>query len=714
MKKSFRVPARVACALPTRQGLSPVLAAVLLLTTSLDSRAQSASSVSERVLPPVVVTGNPLGATELVAPAVAYSGTGLLLRSSGTLGETLDGTPGVSSTYFGPNASRPVIRGLDGDRIRLLQNSGASLDVSGLSYDHAVAADPISVERIEILRGPGVLLYGGNAVGGVVNLIDNRIPREPLFDAKGGITGKVDLGLGSGNSERSGALLLETGTDRFALHADVFGRRTGDVSVPVQLACSKPGFPALAKRICNSSADSNGGALGGTIFFSPGYLGASASSYRSAYGTVAEDEVLIDMKSNRYALEGELRGLSGPLQSIKGQVSRSDYQHTELEAGAVGTVFKNAGNDLRLEARHARLGPLEGVIGVQLENSRFSADGAEAFAPYSRTRQSALFAYEELPAAWGKLSFGARAESVRVESAGNPVVARFVPGRRSFNPGSYALGALWNAAPGWKVTSNLAYSERAPKDYELFADGPHLATATYEIGNPNFGKEKSANLDLGAEWKSGAHRFKLGAFANHFRNYLSLDATGITRDTDGNGAGVGVTDDGTGKSVESGGTAEILPEYAYRQVRARFTGLEVSGNIRLLDAGQTLDLELRGDLVRAVNATTGQRLPRIAPARVCATLVWGQGPWGARLELSHAAAQNDVSAGQLVTSSYTLVNAALTYRQKVGAGSLLWFARLDNLGNQLAYSASSILTQTVPGKAPLPGRSIKAGLQASF
>ncbi len=674
----------------------------------------SPAAPSVTTLPAVTITANPLGASDVIAPAAAYSGTGLLLRSRSTLGETLDGTPGVSSTYFGPNASRPVIRGLDGDRIRILQNSGASIDASGLSYDHAVPSDPIAVERIEVLRGPGALLYGGSAVGGVVNVIDNRIPREAIFDSAGGVTGRADLGLSSGNSEKNAAFMLESGTGRYALHADVFNRNSKDVRVPVPLACTKSGSPAFADRICNSAAETRGGAIGGSIFFDRGYLGASASTFRSDYGTVAEDEVQIGMKSNRYALEGEVHGLGGSLQSLKGQFSRGDYAHTEFEAGVPGTVFKNSGNDLRLEARHARLGWLEGVVGIQSENTRFSADGDEAFAPYSRTRQRALFAYEELPASWGRLSFGARAESVRVESLGSPLVARFAAASRGFNPASHAVGALWNIAPAWQLTSNLAYSERAPKDYELFADGPHIATNTYERGNANFSTERSTNLDIGAKWKSGGNSFQVGAFVNHFKNYISLQASGLSRDTQGNGAGVGVTDDGSGNSVESGGASAILPEFAYTQVRARFTGLEASGNVRLMDGARTLDLELRGDLVRALNLTSGQYLPRIAPARVGATLVWARGPWGARLGITHAAEQGKVPPGELASASYTLFNAALTYSQKVGPARLLWFARLDNMGDALAYSASSILTQTAPGKAPLPGRSLKLGLQASF
>ena len=660
------------------------LAAALSPFLSLGSAvafAQGATTLKE-----VTVTGNPLGATDLVTPAVQYSGPALLLRSQTTLGETLNGTPGVSSSYFGPNASRPIIRGQDGDRIRILSNSGAAVDASGLSFDHAVTSDPITIERVEVLRGPGALQYGGSAVGGVVNVIDNRIPREP----SPGINGKADFGLGSANRERGGGLLLEGGTERVGLHVDAFDRRTQDVRVPVSLACTQGGVTRFSNRICNSASHVDGGAMGGSLFWDNGYLGAAASTYSNHYGTVAEDEVTINMLSNRYALEGELRALKGPLQSIKGQVSHTDYVHTEFDAGAPGTVFRNKGTDYRLEARHTRFGALDGVIGLQGETSRFSADGSEAFAPYSRTQSNALFATEELATGWGKLTFGTRAESVKVQSFGNPAIARFVPASRSFTPGSVAAGALWNLAPQWQLSGNIASSQRAPKDYELFADGPHVATGAWELGNPRLQKEKSTNLDAGLQWKSGANNAKITIFSNRFDNYVSLQATGNVRGD------------------------QALPEFAYRQVRARFDGLEAGGNARLLDAGQTLDLELRGDLVRATNLDSGQPLPRIAPARAGATLVWARGAWGVRLGFDHAARQGRVPAGDRATEAYTLWSAALTWRMKAGAADLLWYARLDNAGDRRAYSASSILTQTAPGKAPLPGRNLKVGLQANF
>jgi iron complex outermembrane receptor protein len=647
------------------------------------------SAAAQSTLKEVTVTGNPLGGTDLIAPTDKLEGRNLLLRSQSTLGETLNQTPGVSSTYFGPNASRPIVRGLDGDRVKILNNGGAASDVSSLSYDHAVTMDPIAVDRIEVLRGPGALMYGGNAIGGAVNVIDGRIPREPMP----GVSGKADLGLASGNREKSGALLVEGGSEKLGLHADAFKRQSGDVRAPVTLACTQGGVTQLARRICNSQADADGGAVGASLFFDKGYLGASASTYNNRYGTVAEDEATIRMRSNRYALEGELRDLGGPIRSLQAKLSHTDYQHTEYDAGVAGTVFREQGNALRLEARHAKLGALNGVVGLQVDSGRFSAVGEEAFAPFSRTRQKALFAYEELGTGWGKVSFGARGEQVDVDSFGNLDVPRFAPASRSFNPLSAALGGLWKLAPEWQLTGNLARSERAPKDYELFANGPHLATGAWELGNPALGKERSLNADAGVQFKRGADSFRVNAFASRFSNFIALLATGGT---------------------QAGPDGDALPEFAYQGVRARFRGLEASGTKRLLEGPRTLDVELRADTVRATNATTGQPLPRIAPLRLGATLVGSQGAWGARVGFDFNARQNRVPAGEQATGAYTLWNAALTYRMKAGLGELLWYARVDNALDKLAYSATSILTQTAPGRSPLPGRSFKVGLQASF
>jgi iron complex outermembrane receptor protein len=632
----------------------------------------------------IVITGNPLGREQNSVPASVLGRSDLIERGQSTLGETLNGLPGVSSTYFGPNASRPIIRGLDGDRIRVLNNSASSVDASALSFDHAVPLDVLSTERIEVLRGPAALQYGGSAVGGVVNVIDNRIPREPLS----GLSGKAQLQGGTGNNERSVAGLLESGNERWALHADGFDRRTGDVRVPVLLACNQTGETRYTRRICNSASHSQGGAVGGSTLWDHGYLGASVNTYQSDYGTVAEDRVTIGMKTTRYALEGQLRQLPGWFDSVKGRLSHTDYRHTEFDKGSPGTVFANQAQDLRVEARHRALLGWQGVLGAQLESGRFAAVGDEAFAPFSQTRSQALFVHEVLPTAWGQFNAGARWESVRVASLGNPSLARFEVGAREFAPWSLAAGALLQLAPAWRLTGNAAMTQRAPKDHELYANGPHLATYAWEVGSSQLGLEKSKSLDVGLEWKSGPNRMGITAFASDFDNFIALLATG---------------------QVQGG-----LPVQTYQGVKASFRGLEASGRQRLWQNDATLDLDWRADSVRASNDSAGEPLPRIAPLRLGATLAYAQGPWSAKLGADWHAAQNRVPTGSVATTANTLVNASMAYRQKLPGLTLDWFARIDNLSDQLAYSATSILTSTAFGKSPLPGRSFKLGVQAGF
>ena len=642
------------------------------------------SALAQTAPQEIIITGNPLGSERGIVPASAMGRSDLLERGQSTLGETLNGLPGVSSTYFGPNASRPIIRGLDGDRIRVLNNSAASADVSALSYDHAVPLDVLSTERIEVLRGSAALQYGGSAVGGVVNVIDNRIPREALS----GVSGKAQLQAGTGNAERSAAALVEAGNERWALHVDGFDRRTGDVRVPVSLACDKTGETRYARRICNSASQSQGGAIGASTFWADGYLGASVNTYQSDYGTVAEDQVTIGMKTTRYALEAQQRNLPGWFESIKARASHTDYRHTEFDNGAPGTVFANQGQDLRVEARHRALAGWQGVLGAQVESGRFSAVGDEAFAPFSRTHSQALFVHEELPTAWGQFNAGARWESVRVQSLGNPALDRFEVGTREYAPMSLAAGAAYSISSAWTLTGNAAMTQRAPKDYELFANGPHLATHAWEVGDSALGLEKSRSMDLGLDWKNGHHRMTATAFASQFANYIGLMNTGETQDG--------------------------LPVQRYQGVQARFQGLEVNGRQRLWQGPSTLDLNWRADTVRATNSFTGEPLPRIAPLRLGSTLAYAQGPWSAKLGADWHAAQNRVPTGSVATGAYTLLNASVSYRQRLDATVLHWFVRLDNITDQLAYSATSILTSTAFGKSPLPGRSLKLGVQASF
>lgn len=664
----------------------------------------TAAPAPEARLGEITITGNPLGAADRITPASQMDSAELLLRRQSSLGETLDGLPGVSSSYFGPASSRPIIRGMDGDRVRVLTNSGAANDVSGLSFDHAVPVDPLTVERVEVLRGPAVLQYGGGAMGGVVNVLNNRVPDEPLFDAAGGVSGRTELRAGGAERERAGSLLLEAGTDRYAVHVDAFERQAGSVAVPKALACDPSGQGLQLRNehhICNSQSAARGAAAGVSWFHDRGTLGLGLEDYRSNYGSVAEDTVNIGMRQTRATLKGEQRGLGGWFSALKGQWSHTGYQHTEFDGAQAGTEFRSSGNELRLEARQRSAalagGKLDGVLGLQVEGARFSATGDEAFVPNTRTTSRALFAVQEWRAPRGKLSAGARLEDVRVASTGQALVDRFAVGERRFSPASFSFGGLWNigaATSGWSASANLARTQRAPRDYELFANGRHVATGAWEQGNAALGLEQSAGVDAGIAWKRGPERLALNLFAQRFTHFISLERTGASMDMDG----------------------QALPLMQYRDVTARFVGLDAQGAWRLLNPGPsgTLDLEARADWLRATNTDTGAPLPRVAPLRLGGMLKWALGPWSARLGFDHHTAQNRVAPGDVAVAGYTLWNAALTWTQKLGPSTLQWFVRGDNLGNRLAYSASSILTQTAPGRVPLPGRSVRVGLQVLF
>jgi iron complex outermembrane receptor protein len=643
-------------------------------------------------LKPVVVTGNPLGSDELIAPVESLSGPALERRRGATLGEALDGLPGVSSSGFGPNASRPVIRGMDGDRVRILDNSGGLSDASALSDDHAVAVDPLSIDRIEVLRGPSALLYGGSAMGGVVNIIDNRISPQALFSAQGGISAKVDASNGSGPRGHALGAMLEAGTDRYTLHLDAFDRRHADLRTR-QALCEAPDESLYSsRRICNSASESQGGGIGLTLHGGWGHIGIAHQGLSMLYGTVAEAGVTIGLHNEKTRLAGEWKSPAAGIESLKWQWGHSRYRHTEFDAGEAATTFALSANDLRIEVRHAPWLGWVGVLGLQSDRGTFAADGEEAYAPYSRTRKQALFVHEELPRPWGRWQWGLRWEDVRVASLGNPDVPRLndAIGERRFNPRSAGLGVLFKLGAGWEATGQLGVTQRAPRDSELYANGPHAATNAWEVGNPALGVETARSLEAGLAWATGEHRVRINAYLNRIRNHILLQDTGWEE--------------------------EDLPVYAYTATRARFRGLELSGShpIGLPWPGKWF-ADWRADLVRADNIATGEPLPRIAPVRLGATLRLERGKLSGELGFDHHLRQSRVPNSQLPTDGHTLWHLRGEYQLRQGpTGQLNAYMRLNNLGDARAFSATSVLTQTAPGKNPLPGRHLTLGMRWLF
>ena len=683
------------------------LAAVGLHSAVFAQAAPPPSSTSSSTLEKVIVTGNPLGSRDIASPVSVLAGDALMLKRASTLGETLDGLPGVSSTSFGPNAARPVIRGLDGDRVRILSNAGASLDASSLSYDHAVPIDPLIIERLEVLRGPGALLYGGSAVGGVVNALDNRIPKERLT----GASGAAEVRWGGAERERGGAALMEIGNGLFAGHVDVFGRNTADLAVPSYVPIQDGVALPSTNRVRNSASSTRGGALGASVFFGQNRIGASLDTYDSSYGTVVESDVVIKMKRDHLGLSAEFKQLVDPLSSVfsalRVQYNNTRYQHQEVNGqGAVGTTFKTSGTELRVEAEHVKWADVRGVLGVQLEDVLFSALGAEAFVPSTRTQKQGLFALEELNWAGGVLSAGLRLEQAQVDSEGDASSGQAKFGgavQRQFSLRSASLANVAKLNAQWSLASTFSHSQRAPTSFELYANGLHAATGTVERGDVNLTAERSNNLDVALRWKSGTDHLSVGAFTARFSNFISLEDSGQTvQEPDGQGG------------------FSSYPEYFFKPVRARLNGVEIEGQKRLFTqanraGGEAFTLDLTGklDATRAVNADTSEPLPRVAPLRISLGLDARSGPWAARAEVNHSSRQDRVPSTDVATAGYAIVNLSVTRRfALLGESDAVWFFKLNNAANTLAYSAGA--SPSVRELSPLPGRAFKAGLRVSY
>jgi iron complex outermembrane recepter protein len=674
--------------------LSLIATACVALCGAAPAFAQPTSPAKQTV----VITGNPLGGGDVAAPSSVLSGNGLVLRRGSSLGETLDNLPGVSSSYFGPNANRPVIRGQDGDRIRVLNNAGASIDASSLSFDHAVPIDPLVVERIEVLRGPAALLYGGSAVGGVVNAIDNRIPKAPLS----GLSGSAETRLGGAANERALSALMEVGGAGFALHVDAFKRNTSDLRVPTFDRPLDDGSFERRTRVVNSASRAQGGSVGASWVTEQGYVGASVDAYRNNYGIVAEDDVGIQMRRDKLALAGEWRFANGYLSAVRAQAGATDYQHQEVAGdGTVGTTFKTRGGDGRFEIVHRTvpLGSvkLDGTAGAQFESSAFSALGEEAFVPKTHSRQAALFVLGRLAwDEWGHVSAGVRTEQATVRSEGDtdPDKTQFGPAQsRRFAPRSASLAGVLNVNSAWQISSSFSYTERAPTSYELYANGVHAATAAFERGNTQQARERGNNLDLALAWRAADSRVKLSVFESRFSNYVILNATGEA------------------DFVDAAGKA--FPVFEFQGVGARLYGTEVEASVRAwAGAAGKLDIDGKLDLVRGNQQSTGEALPRLAPLRASAGLNWESGAWTARAEVQHASTQNRVPSTDVATAGWTLVNLSTSYSIKLGDNDALFFAKLQNAGNRLAYSASTI--GTVRPLSPLPGRGLVLGMRLGF
>ena len=582
-------------------------------------------------------------------------------RREPTLGDTLKNEAGISTTSFGPGASRPVIRGLEGDRIKILQNGLSILDASSQSVDHAVPVDTLVIDSIELARGPMALLYGSSALGGVVNVMTNRI--HSIYEE--GVVKEIQIQGDSAQNGISSGARMDYGKELWMLHLDGSYRNANNQQSP---------------ELPNTGSAQKSGAIGLSRMFSKGYLGASLYGLDNYYGVISADvaeDVAIKMNQNRLELHGEYRIDWGGLRSLKFKTAQSDYSHKELhnESGKreVGTIFQNEGNESRLEFLTQKWN-MQGISGIQSQNFNFSAKGEEAFLKPTRNNQHAFFSFQKWTQGITDYSAGIRFENSHIAN-------EEIHKQKNFNSISGSFGLGHEVMAHTKVLVNLSYTERAPNFQELYAEGPHVATQIYEKGNDSLKKEKNYSIELGLKQEQDQNSRSINLYAQHFDDFIALSKTGAL----------------------IGG----LAEEEYIQKRALFLGAEAQVRQRLVDQ---LFGVVRADIVKARNTEDNKNLPRITPPRVLIALEKVKDNLLYDFETQYHFDQNDVAPGESMTKGFFLVNAGLQKDLMISDKKLSLFFRLKNILNQEVRIHTSTLKQI----APQPGRNFVAGLQYLF
>jgi len=646
----------------------------------------------------VIITASPWRATavDLAQTAIVLSGDDLTRSIGSSLGESLVALPGVTASYFGPKASRPIIRGLSGERVLMLLDGVSALDVSNLSPDHSVAVEPLLAEQIEVLKGPTTLLYGSGAVGGVVNTVDGRIPmrrdRDPI---EGGLELRGDTATG----ERSIAGRLDGNIGSFGWHLDGYTRDTDDIEIP-GLDWSKyfiaeeeaEGAPIEATngKVPNSDSESDGYTAGLTWFGERSEVGFAYGRAETNYGlpgpgehaeeeappdeVVAEEEAIrIDQESDRYDFKAGWRELDGFIDNVGLRAAYTDYEHAELEGSEVGTLFTQTGLDARMYAGHRELADWAGTLGVQYTDLDLEAVGAEAYIPPSRTTGLSLFLVEKRELGDWTIDFGGRIEQQDIEVDNDP---------RGYDETAYSFvaGLLWDWTDQRALALHLTRSERHPQAAELYSYGPHLAVRRFEIGDENLDKEVANTIDVGLR-SDGAVSWQASIFYSDFEDYIFPLRTDAEEDG--------------------------LPVYVYRQQDAEFYGVEGAVEFPLWSSGERgLTGRLGADYVRG-KRSDGSNLPEMPPLRITGVVEYDAGPLHSSLGLAWYDDQDDLADNELPTDGYTLVDFEVGYRWELRQSGLLFFLKGSNLLDEEARRHVSPLKDFVP----LPGRSLTLGVR---
>jgi iron complex outermembrane receptor protein len=645
------------------------------------------SANETETLEKITIEARPVGSQSLeyiAQPVSILNNEELARKQTNTIGETLSLEPGVTSSDFGQGASRPIIRGLGGPRLRVLQGGIGSLDISSVSADHNVSVNPMQAEQIEIIRGPATLLYGSGNSAGLVNIVTNRIPDQvPPFSAR------IGAAVESARFGPETGIRIDGGKDNMALHLDSYYLNTDD-------------YDAADQTIINSDIETTDHNIGTSYVAENGYLGISYGRYESIYGIPVnplepDEQASIDLQQNRYDLAGQIKNPFAGFSQVKLRAAYNDYEHIEFEGpGEPGTFFDNDAFEGRIEMTHELVNNFSGIIGVQYQASEFNSAGDEAFIGQTERNSTGLFMYEDTELNDFRFEFGGRYEHTSNEGS---LVRRGGSFSPSFDIYSISAGVVWSPLYEYSLGIYTSRAQRAPAIEELFSDGPHLATETYEEGNPRLDEETANNIDLSVTKTGTRWSWKINLFVNYIEDFVFLENLDENSD--------GIADLVNENRVIGAGDLQLV---SYRQDDALFYGSEFETRFHVFKTGRnSLELRLFGDWVKA-DLVNGDDLPRISPARIGAGLNYQLNHWQSYLDIVNVFDQRNVAPLETETDGYLMMNAGISRPLKLSDFSIDLFIKAKNLLNEDARRHTSFIKD----RAPLPGRSFAAGFKLFF
>jgi iron complex outermembrane receptor protein len=666
------------------------------------------------VLEEIVVTATPLARDiiEMSQSTTVLRGGALEREVANNIGDTLSRIPGLSNASFGQNVGRPVIRGLQGARVGVLNNNMTVSDASAVSQDHSVSVEPFLADQIEVLKGPATLIYGSGSIGGVVNIVTNTIPQKALEET---FEGRAMVQGDTASNQKFAVARVDFGVSSLVVHLNGFYRKTDDYEIPGRAELDHDDDEAdhdeleQPGTLENSFLDNEGAAAGASWVGQTWRAGASYTHYKSNYGIPGahgehhdedeiesddhghesdEERVTIGLESNR--ADAELVGTMpfAGVEQFKLVYAGTDYDHTEFEGAEIGTVFRNNTKDGRLEIRHSPWQKWNGAFGAQFTDRDFSAEGEEAFVPTSNTQTAAIFWIESIQFDQLQLDVGVRYEDVKV-TAQSPESFLFshssANAKKSYNPFSVSAGVIWHLNDGSHFAFNASLAERAPTDQELFALGPHIATQTFEVGDSQLGTETNRHLEGSYRIHQGRLTGAITVYVDYFKDYI------FQRDT--------------------GEEADELPIRFWSQQDADFIGAEIElrYDIGRLASGHWQATGF-GDVVRG-KLDDNTNIPRMPPKRIGLGLDWDRGSWAANVSWIHAWKQSRTAEFETETPSYDLLNAEMSYKIPVNTRAE-WSLFLK--GHNLLDSEIRNSTSHLKDQAPQIGRNFIFGMRVTL